>query len=75
MGHVFKNWESKTYLWAGMIFFAALTGVLVVIQADKEYVVASFALTGQLVAGLLTYVNSNKPIPVIESVSTNIVEK
>ena len=59
----FKNWDSKTCLWTGMIFFASLTVALVVLKAEKEYVMASFALSGQLTAGLLTYVNSNKPNP------------
>jgi hypothetical protein len=58
---VFKNWDTKTYLWAGMVSFILTTIALVLYHADKEYVVASFGLTGQMVAGLLTYVNSNKP--------------
>jgi hypothetical protein len=64
----FKNWDTKTCLWTGMVFFALCTGVLAICKADKEYVIASSALTGQLVAGLLTYVNSNRPNPpIVES--------
>jgi hypothetical protein len=46
-----------------MTFFALLTLSLVMLKADKEYVMTSFGLTGQLVASLMTYVNSNKPTP------------
>jgi hypothetical protein len=56
----FKNWDTKTCLWTGMTFFAIFTLFLVLMRAEKEYVMAGFGLTGQLVAALLTYVNSNK---------------
>jgi hypothetical protein len=57
----FKNWDTKTCLWTGMAMFALMTLGLVKFHAEKEYVMASFALTGQMAAALWTYVNSNKP--------------
>jgi FtsH-binding integral membrane protein len=52
-----------------MALFASLTLLLVVLKADKEYVMASFGLTGQLVAALMTYVNSNKPnVPISDMI-------
>jgi hypothetical protein len=61
----FKNWDTKTCLWTGMALFALLTISAAYFHAEKEYVMAFFGLTGQLVAGLLTYVNSNKTNPTI----------
>jgi hypothetical protein len=55
-----RNWDSKTCIWTGMAMFALMTLALTAFRADKELIMAGFGLTGQLVAGLLTYVNSHK---------------
>lgn len=54
----FTSWSSKTYLWTAMLVFFAITCLLTLKDIDKDYIMAAFALTGQLVAGLLTYINS-----------------
>jgi hypothetical protein len=43
-----------------MAMFALMTLGLTACHADKELIMAGFGLTGQLVAGLLTYVNSHR---------------
>lgn len=60
--HSFSQWDTKACLWTGMIIFMGLTVLLAIFKAEKEYVMAAFALTGQLAAGLLTYVNSMKNV-------------
>jgi len=56
----FKNWDTKTCLFLGMLFFAFFTSVLVFINTNEQYVNAAFTLTSQLVASLITYINSSK---------------
>jgi len=55
-----QGWDTKACLWSGMVVFMLLTIGLALFKVDKEYVMASFGLTGQLVASLMTYVNSMK---------------
>jgi len=57
-----RGWDTKACLWSGMVIFMFLTIGLAILKVDKEFVMASFGLTGQLVAALMTYVNSMKSL-------------